>query len=101
MYQKQRGATMWQWLFYVAIGFLGLYIALNLTPIYIEGMSVKQALAKLEKQASGSTKREIMSKLEAQFQIDQVNSVKKEHIHFRQVRDSRWEVKIEYEKECH
>ncbi|NVJ61797.1 MAG: DUF4845 domain-containing protein [Gammaproteobacteria bacterium] len=98
MYQKQRGASMWQWMFYAAVGFLGLYVALNLTPIYIEGMSVRQALAKLEHQGGGSSKREIMAKLEKQFQLDQVNSVKKEHIKFRQVRDGKLEVTIEYEK---
>ncbi|NVK54664.1 MAG: DUF4845 domain-containing protein [Gammaproteobacteria bacterium] len=100
MYQKQRGATMWQWLFYGLVGIVVVYLGLNLTPIYIEGMAVKKAIKQLEN-AGTMTKREVIKKVDAQFYIDQVDSVDAKELEFKPLRNGKTEVSLEYEKRVH
>lgn len=97
MYQKQKGATMWQWLFVGGMVGFFVFAGLKLTPIYLEGMSVKQALMKVKTSNSSLSKQDVLNKLNAQFAIDQVQRVKKENIKFKTLRNGKMEVSIEYD----
>ncbi len=101
MYQKQKGATMWQWLFVGGMVGVFLYAGLQLTPIYMEGMSVKQALVKLKTSGSSLSKSEIIRKIEAQFQIDQVKRASKEDIKIKPTRGGKRKVSIDYDAKVH
>ena len=101
MYQKQKGATMWQWLFVGGMVAIFIYVGLMLTPVYMEGMSVKQALMKLKASGASLTKSEVTTRIMKQFQLDQVTRAKKEDIKFRTLRDGRMEVSIEYDVKVH
>ena len=63
MYQKQRGATFWQWLFIGGMVGIFLYVGMILTPVYIESMSVKKALKSVESTGTALTKREVTNKI--------------------------------------
>jgi hypothetical protein len=101
MYQKQKGATMWQWLFVGGMVGIFVYAGIKLTPIYLEGMSVKQALVKLKTADSSMSKREIMNKLMAQFQIDQVTRATKDNIQIKPARNGKRKVSIDYDAKVH
>ncbi len=101
MYQKQKGATMWQWLFVGGMVGFFLFAGLQLTPVYLEGMSVKQALTKVKASGSSMSKTEITNKILAQFQIDQVTRAKKEDIKFKPLRNGKREVSIDYDVRVH
>jgi hypothetical protein len=101
MYHKQKGATMWQWLFVGGMVGIFVYAGLQLTPIYLEGMSVKQALVRLKNADSSMSKREIMNKLLAQFQIDQVTRANKDNIEIKPSRNGKRKVSINYDAKAH
>lgn len=80
MMQKQRGMTIWSWLFVLgSIGFLAL-VTMKLLPIYMENMSVKKAVKQVAELtgAAGFNKETAWKALSKQFYIDEVKSIKKE-----------------------
>jgi hypothetical protein len=97
MYQKQRGATFWQWLFIGGMVGVFLYVGMSLTPVYLESMSVKKALKNVESAGTALTKREVKNKILSQFQIDQVDRVGEENIKFKPLRSGKMEVSIDYD----
>ncbi len=102
MYQKQKGASMWQWLFVGGMVGIFVYIGLMLTPVYMESMSVSKAIRNIE-DFSGArlSKDEVRRKIMAQFQIDQVTRVAKDDIKFKTQRNGKMEVSIDYEVRVH
>ncbi len=97
MYHKQKGATVWQWLFVGGMAAIFVYIGLMLAPIYYENMGVKRALNSL-KDVGGArmSKSEITRKITQQFKIDQVTRANKEHINFKPLKEG-MQVSIDYD----
>ncbi|WP_144391401.1 DUF4845 domain-containing protein [Pleionea sediminis] len=96
MLTKQRGASFWQWLIIGGMAGVFLYAGLMLTPIYMEGMSVRKALLSVEKSNVGRSQNEILKKIQANFQIDQVERATTKDIKFKNLRNGKLEVSIEY-----
>jgi len=98
MYQKQKGASMWQWLFVGGMVAVFAYVGLQLSPVYYEHMGVTRALRSLDEVGGSSmTKQEATKRIMAQFQVNQVTRVKKENISFKNKRNGGMDVMIEYD----
>lgn len=97
MYQKQRGASMWQMMFYVGLAFVVVYLALRLTPIYLEGMSVKKAFSQLQSNGASMTRQEVKSKVDSQFTVDSVKRVSSKDLEFKSLRSGKTEVSLDYD----
>ncbi len=81
MYQKQRGATFWSWLVVGAMASVYIVVGVQLVPVYKENISVKQALKNLKNVNNLSLNKDTVYKhLSKQFNIDNVDRIKKEHI---------------------
>lgn len=99
MMQKQRGMTIWGWLFVLGtIGFIAL-VAMKLFPIYMENMSVKKAVKQVAESsgAAGFNKETAWKALIKQFYIDEVRSVKKEDVTIEVNDEGTKELVISYE----
>ncbi|MEE4245392.1 MAG: DUF4845 domain-containing protein [Kangiellaceae bacterium] len=98
MYQKQRGATMWQWLFVGGMVGVFLYVGMRLTPAYIQNMAVKKALTNLNEVGSVSmSKADIKRRIMSQFNVDNVTNAEASDIKIKQIKGGKKRVTIDYE----
>ncbi|MCO7225467.1 DUF4845 domain-containing protein [Pleionea sp. CnH1-48] len=97
MFRRQKGASIWSIMMIGAmVGGYGM-VGIQLVPVYIENMSVKKALESLEKENTKMSKAQVNRKLAAQFNINQVERVTKENIHFKPTRGGKMRVSIVYD----
>ncbi len=94
MLNNQKGATMWQVLFVGGMVGIFVYVGIVLTPVYIELMGVRKALTTLQTSGIVGTKSEIKKRLDANFLIDQVKTVKAKDAEIKQLRNGKKEVSI-------
>ena len=82
MKRTQKGMTIWGWLMVLAlIGFFSIII-MTLFPVYMENMSVKKAVKQVAAQPGiqGLKQKQIYERLDKQFYIDDVRSVREEDV---------------------
>ena len=84
-------------MFYVGVAIVVVYVGLQLTPIYFEGMSVKKAFSQLQSNGASMTRQEVKSKVDAQFAVDQVNRVTSKDLKFKPLRSGKTEVSLDYD----
>jgi len=85
----------------VILGMIAFFalIAMRLFPVYMEHFSVTTHLENLatKSEMKGKTDKEVLSKLNKSFQIDDVKNVNNEHIFIERNKDGTMKVSIEYE----
>ena len=85
----------------VILGMIAFFalIAMRLFPVYMEHFSVTTHLGNLatNSEMKGKTDKEVLSKLNKSFQIDDVKNVNNEHIFIERNKDGTMKVSIEYE----
>ncbi len=102
MYQKQRGASMWQWLIVGGMAAVFIYVGIMLFTVYFENMSVKKALQSIEQlDKDKRSKSDIKKKIENQFNVNQVTRATGDNIKFKTLKSGGLEVSVEYEVKIH
>ncbi len=85
----------------VILGMIAFFalIAMRLFPVYMEHFSVTTHLENLATDSTmkNKTDRQVLSKLNKSFQIDDVKNVNNEHIFIERNKDGSMKVSIEYE----
>ena len=79
---KQKGLTLISWLIILGIVLFNGIVALNVVPVYLNDHSVKTLMRNLETDSTirGTTAKSLKQTIAKRLRINNVYSVKKEHI---------------------
>lgn len=94
---KQNGMSVFGISIVLVFVVLVIIIVLKLIPVYIENFTVASALTSLEDSEVSLDKAGIRNRLMKNFQINNIDVVKKEHITIKDIGHGKKQVTIEYE----
>ena len=96
--KKQKGLTLISWLAILAVVLFNAIIAMNVVPVYLNDHSVKSMMQNLESDSTlrGETPKKIKEIITKRLRINNIYSIKKEHIKIKKHGDD-YVITIEYE----